>query len=58
MSEDQIKQLKVGCALNAAVTIYAVNRDKITIEEATEEALKLVDTIDFNVLMATINDRI
>ncbi len=58
MSEDQIKQLKVGFALNAAVTIYAVNRDKITIEEATEEALKLVDTIDFNVLMATINDRI
>lgn len=58
MSEDQIKQLKVGFALNAAVTIYAVNRDKITIEEATEEALKLVDTIDFNVLMVTINDRI
>ena len=58
MSEDQIKQLKVGFALNDAVTIYAVNRDKITIEEATEEALKLVDTIDFNVLMATINDRI
>ena len=39
MSEDQIKQLKVGFALNAAVTIYAVNKDKITIEEATEEAL-------------------
>ena len=58
MSEDQIKQLKVGFALNTAVTIYAVNKDKITIEEATEEALKLVDTIDFNVLMATINDRI
>lgn len=58
MSEDQIKQLKVGFALNATVTIYAVNRDKITIEEATEEALKLVDTIDFNTLMATINDRI
>ena len=58
MSEDQIKQLKVGFALNAAVTIYAVNKDKITIEEATEEALKLVDTIDFNVLMVTINDRI
>ena len=58
MSEDQINQLKVGFALHAAVTIYAVNKHKITIEEATEEALKLVDTIDFNVLMATINDRI
>lgn len=55
MNDEQIKQLKVGLAINAAISIYAVNRDKMTIEEATNEAIKLVDTIDFNNLISTIN---